>query len=172
MQLAVTAVGVDRPGIVASISRVLFERGGNIEDSRMALLGGHFAVMLIVSVPDDADPTGIETALAEATAGHDLMTSARPVAKAPPEHLEGTPYVLTVYGSDRPGIVADVTGVLARYGVNVTDLATHVVEGRIYVMIMEVSLPAGSDAADVERALREAAAGVDLSFHPLEAETL
>src|SRR5437867_8880250 len=172
MQLAVSAVGVDRPGIVAAISRALYEHSGNIEDSRMALLGGHFAVMLIVTVADDADPEAIERAVAASTAEMDLVLTVRPVAAPAGEHLEGTPYVLTVYGADRPGIVADATGALARHDVNVTDLATHVVDGRVYVMIMEVSVPPGSDPADVERSLRDAASGVDLSFHPLETETL
>ena len=43
MHVAVTAVGADRPGIVAAVSRALYDVGGNIEDSRMAILGGHFA---------------------------------------------------------------------------------------------------------------------------------
>ncbi|MCA1834022.1 MAG: glycine cleavage system protein R [Actinomycetota bacterium] len=172
MQLAVSAVGLDRPGIVAAISRVLLEHDGNIEDSRMALLGGHFAVMLIVEVPDDTDPVAVEESVLSATAGMDLVVTVRPVAHAASDHLEGTPYVLTVYGADRPGIVADVTGALARWDVNVTDLATHVLEGKIYVMIIEVSLPAGTVPGKVERALRDAASGVDLSFHPVEAETL
>src|SRR6266481_3460631 len=54
MHVAVTAVGADRPGIVAAVSRVLYDIGGNIEDSRMAILGGHFAMVLIVALPQGA----------------------------------------------------------------------------------------------------------------------
>jgi glycine cleavage system transcriptional repressor len=102
----------------------------------------------------------------------DLVLSVRPVAEAPPGHLEGRPYVLTVYGADRPGIVADVTGALARNDVNISDLATHVTEDHVYVMLIEVMLPPGVDDARVEADLRAAAAGVDIAFRPAEAETL
>lgn len=138
----------------------------------MALLGGHFATMLIVAVPDDTDLGNLERALAQATQDMDLVLSVRPVAEAPPGHLEGRPYLLTVYGADRPGIVADVTGALAARGVNITDLATHVTEDHVYVMLIELTLPPGADDASVEADLKAAASGVDISFHPIEAETL
>lgn len=172
MHIAVSAVGVDRPGIVAAVSRVVFEHGGNVEDSRMALLGGHFAMMLIVAVPDDADPAGIETALAAVTRDMDLVVTVRKVAETAHGTLEGRPYVLSVYGADRPGIVADVTGALARENANITDLVTRVVDDRVYVMVMEVTLPLGADPARIEQSLQRAGRGVDLSFHPLEVETL
>jgi hypothetical protein len=53
-ELAVTAVGADRPGIIARVTRVLYEHGGNLEDSSMTILGGHFAIMLLVDAPTDA----------------------------------------------------------------------------------------------------------------------
>ncbi len=172
MHIAVSAVGVDRPGIVGAVARVLYEQGGNIEDSRMALLGGHFAINLIVKVGDDTDVDLLGKALEGATTEMDLIITARRVPETAPGHLEGTPYGLTVYGTDRPGIVAEVSGVLASKSVNITDLATRVVDGPVYVIVMEVSVPPGVDAGEVEQALREKAAGVDLSFHPIEAETL
>ena len=59
MRLAVTAIGADRPGIVAAVTGVLTDHGGNIEDSTMSILGGHFAMMLVVAEadagPDSAD---------------------------------------------------------------------------------------------------------------------
>ncbi|MBW3611674.1 MAG: GHKL domain-containing protein [Actinobacteria bacterium] len=59
--VAVTAIGTDRPGIVARVTGVLVEHGGNLEDSAMTILGGHFAIMLVVEVPDDLPPvTGVQ----------------------------------------------------------------------------------------------------------------
>lgn len=176
MHVAVTAVGADRPGIAAAVTKVLFEHGGNIEDSRMAILGGHFSIMLIVALPEDTDLPGLEAALGEPARALDLVFAVRPVGEAPPEHAEGSPYVVSVYGADRPGIVFRVCEALAGRGVNITDLATHVVEGAtpIYVMIMEVTVPAGADPTAIEAELQTIAAelSVDLSFHPVEAETL
>ena len=46
--LAVSAVGLDRPGIIAGVAERLAAHGANITDSRMAILRGHFAMTLIV----------------------------------------------------------------------------------------------------------------------------
>src|SRR5438309_5307887 len=51
-QLLVTAVGEDRPGIVARLSEIFIKHGGNLEESRMAILGGEFAAIVLVSAPE------------------------------------------------------------------------------------------------------------------------
>lgn len=177
MQVAVTAVGANRPGIAAAVTEILFDHGGNIEDSRMAILGGHFAMMLIVGLPDDADPTALERALLPTTEELDLLVSVRPVAHATAEPQAGAEeFVVSVYGADKPGIVSKVSRTLADHGINITDLATRVVEGdpAVYVVLMEVVVPAGADTAVIDADLKLVGADldVDISFHPLEAETL
>lgn len=176
MHVAVTAVGVDRPGIVAAITRSLYEHGGNIEDSRSAILGGHFSMMLIVALPEGLDTAALERDLAQATRALDLIVAVRPVAEAPAEHAEGAPYVISVYGADRPGIVARVSETLAAHRVNITDLATRVIEGDppVYVMLLEATVPAGADAAAIEADLKALGTdlGVDVSLRPMEADTL
>jgi len=176
MHVAVTAVGADRPGIAAAVSKVLYEHGGNVEDSRMAILGGNFAMMLIVALPASADAASLERALSGPAEAFDLIVAVRPVAEASPEHAEGTNYVVTVYGADKPGIVYRVCSTLASHRVNVTDLATRIVgeERPVYVMILEATVPAGADAAEVEADLKALSAelSVDVAFHPLEEETL
>ena len=63
-ELAVTAVGADRPGIVAAITGALLRIGGNLEDARAALLRGSFATVLAVAVPDDVTADDVTAALA------------------------------------------------------------------------------------------------------------
>ena len=176
MHVAVTAVGLDRPGIVAAVSHVLYDIGGNIEDSRMAILGGHFAMVLIVALPDGTDATALERALAEPAGALDLITSVRPVADAPPLNAEGTPYIVSVYGADKPGIVWQISEALAAAHVNICDLATHVVGDQepVYVMILEVDLPPGADGEAIGTALKVIGEvlGVDVAFNPMDAETL
>lgn len=173
---AVTAIGRDRPGIVAAISSALLELDGNLEDSQMSILRGHFAVMLIVRVPESAEPDelgrrlgavrdelGLEALTFNAV---DELASPRPRAS----------HVLSVYGADRPGIVAGMTAVLARLGVNITDLETRLAgseEAPLYAMLVEVDLGDAS-AEEVEGALRAAAAGseIEVSLRELEAEAL
>jgi glycine cleavage system transcriptional repressor len=168
-ELAVTAVGADQPGIIARVTGVLLEHGGNLEDSSMTILGGHFAIMLLVSTDSDAD--ALEAALGEATADLGLVVSVRPVGAGatspPPTHL------LSVYGSDRPGLVHAVTSALAGQGVNVTDLTTRVLEGEraVYAMMLEVSLPEGTSQDDLAVTVSEAVPDVEVSIHPLDSDT-
>ena len=175
MHVAVTAVGADRPGIAAAVAKVLFEHNGNIEDSRMAILGGHFSMMLIVALPADADSAALERGLDPVARALDLLVSVKPVAEAPPEHAEGAQHVVTVYGADRPGIVFRVCTTLASHRANVTDLATRVVPGDpdVYTMILEATVPPTADTAAIEADLKALAdeLTVDVSFHPLDADT-
>lgn len=176
MHVAVTAVGTDRPGIVAAVTKVLYEHGANIEDSRMAILGGHFAMMLIVALPERVDPGRLESALGGPARDLSLVVTVRPVAEASPEHAAGAPYVVSVYGADHPGIVYPVTEALAARNVNITELATRVVEGAtpVYVMLLGVTLPATLDPSLLEADFKVLGVrlGVDLSMHPAEADTL
>ena len=174
MHVAVTAVGADRPGIVAAVTDVLFTHGGNLEDSRCALLGGHFAMVLIVALPDGADSGALERSLTDAVSGLGVTATVRPVVEAEAHPLEGTPVLVSVYGGDQPGIVAKVSRALADRGASITDLATRVIGGEqpIYVMILEVRLPSGTSTATLEADLKALDLGVDVSVRPAESDTL
>src|SRR5436309_3085430 len=103
-EFAVTAIGRDRPGIVARLSEALLELEGNIEDSQMSILRGHFAVMLIVKLPDGVDPAELERRLEEVRSGLDLEAiSISAVDDLGPGGSRPS-HILTVYGADRPGI--------------------------------------------------------------------
>lgn len=170
-RLAVTALGADQPGIIARVAGVLFAHGGNMLDSTMTILGGQFAIVLLVEA--DTDAASLEADLATATSDLGLVVAVRPVgagsASVPPTHM------LSVYGADRPGIVAAVTQVLAERAINVTDLSTKVLDGEqpVYAMLLEISLPAGQSDSDLVDALRGAAGleAVEASIHPLDVET-
>lgn len=148
-RFAVTAIGRDRPGIVAAISAELLELGGNVEDSRMSILGGHFAVMLIVALPETAGGEELSRRMTGVAEELGLSaTSVSPVHELAEERARPT-HVLSVYGADHPGIVSAVAGALAKRGASITDLQTQVSgapERPLYVMLMEIA--AGS--ADVE----------------------
>lgn len=167
---AVSAIGTDRPGIVAAVARVLHDRGGNVEDSAMTILAGNFAIMLLVEVDDRADD--LRAALEEATADLGLTIAVTPAdhgaARSLPSH------VLSVYGSDHPGILAGVTAALAEVGANITDLETRLLdadgEAPVYAMVIELT---ADDPAAVAAALERTCGelGVDHTLRPLEAET-
>jgi glycine cleavage system transcriptional repressor len=176
---ALSAIGRDRPGIVAGVSGALLRHGANIEDSRMAILGGHFTMMLIVSTPDEEDVEALRAGLRETQA--ELGLGALTLEEVPDEAGFSRPqpsHVVTVYGADHPGIVHSVASTLADAAVNVVDVATHLVaeegEQPLYAMMMEVELPTGLDPERLEAQLRETATRerLDLSVRAVEAEAL
>ncbi len=178
-RFALSAIGRDRPGIVAGVSGALLRHEANIEDSRMAILGGHFTIMLIVSTPAGADVDALARDLE--TAREQLGLGALTLEEVSDEHGFIRPeasHVVTVYGADHPGIVHSVAGALADMGVNVVDVATHLVEeegeASIYAMMMEVDLPEGVTSDKLESDLREVAERerLDLSVREVEAEAL
>jgi glycine cleavage system transcriptional repressor len=179
-RLWLSALGADRPGIVAAVSGVLGDLGCNLEDSTMTNLQGHFAVMLVVSAPDDVSATALEDALGPVAGRFELVVAVRPLEEVPVpvESSFGTdPWTIAVHGADRPGIVRDVTGALAQAGGNVVDLSTHLVgEDRapVYVMTLWVTLPGGAAGLEAAERIREAAAALDVhcSVHRDEVDLL
>lgn len=163
--LAVTAIGVDRPGIIARVTGTLMEHGGNIEDSTMTILGGQFAMVLLVTAVTGA--MELEDSLAAATSDLGLIVTVRQISAASP--APPATHLLSVYGTDRPGIVHAITSALATRGVNITDLATRVLEGasEVYAMMLEVRLPDGMGEEELLAAVRADAPDVDVSVHPL-----
>lgn len=156
MNVAVTAIGRDRPGIVASVTGALLEAGGNVDDSQMSILHGHFAVMLIVSLPDDVTIAEVEEKLAET--GRELELGG--ITVSPVDSLDrgaAPTHVLTVYGADQPGIVHETAAALAALGVNITDLRTRrtgTAQSPLYTLMVEVSVPEGT-LPELEKALGE-----------------
>jgi glycine cleavage system transcriptional repressor len=177
--LVISAIGRDRPGIVEAIAERLVEHQVNIEDSRMSILRGHFSMSLIVAAPDDLAPEVLREDLERA--GHRISLEAVTVNAV--EEVEAGPrpvpsHVVTVYGADHPGIVHAISSALAGVEANITDLQTQLSDQEgadpLYVMLLEVAVPAEASTEALEESLRAAAGsqGVDLSFRPLEQDRL
>lgn len=159
--LAIAAIGRDRPGIVAAVTRELFDIGCNLEDTSMTLLRGNFAMMLVVSAPDDTDEVGVRTSLQPVCDELGLTFSVLPVGDtdtgARPTH------VLVVHGADRPGIVSTVCGALGDFGVNITDLTSRLV-GDAYVLMLELELPNGLDVERLRSSLDAISNDMDVAI--------
>jgi glycine cleavage system transcriptional repressor len=176
-KMALTAVGRDRPGIVAEVSRVLYQHGCNLEDSSMTILEGEFAMILIVEVPSQASLEGLRRDLDAVAADMHLLLALRelpePVAERAPA---GRPFILSVYGADRPGIVYEVTRLLADQGINITDVNTRVVSGArpVYIMLLEIEVPGHISPDELSRQLSDLGARlqVEITFRPLETAQL
>ena len=168
---AITVLGHDRPGIIAEATDKLAGLGLNLEDSSMTLLRGHFAMTLICA--GDVTASDIESALVPLTSDGSLTVTVREVPEERSGTGDGSAWVLSVHGGDRPGIVSAVAEVLAHAGGNITDLTTRLA-GDLYLLIAEVDLPAGADADAVSAELGLIAdqLGVGATLRPADTDEL
>jgi glycine cleavage system transcriptional repressor len=163
-------LGEDRPGIVDDVSSLLFDQGANIEDSRMATMGGCFSIMTLFSCTskqleaikeglDDLEKLGFQTSL------HEAQDPA-----ASPKRAE-LPLKIEVTAMDHPGIVQNVVHILRLHDVNIESLITEVTRAPlsgapIFSLTLEAGIPAGEPIAKVKDELTKLATemNLDLSF--------
>ena len=169
--LAVSAIGADRPGIVAAVTKVLVDVGCNLEDTSMTILRGHFSMMLVVTGPTSA--AALEGALRPAAESLELLVTVREIS-AEPDVATGLPYVISIHGADHPGIVHRVAQMLAEHGVNITDLSTRLLSGGVYAMVLEVDVPESVDLIVFTDAVQAVAAELDVAatMHASDADIL
>jgi glycine cleavage system transcriptional repressor len=145
---AVTIISKDRPGIVADTTEVLFNLGCNIEDSSCTMLGGDFAMILIVTHEKPFTKASLSDEFKTLQERTGLVVHLRTLHENElyPVKDEGDLCLISVYGSDQPGIVYMVTRALADHKVNITDLNTKLIgtkEEPVYVLMLEAILPQG-----------------------------
>ena len=120
--LVLTVLGRDRPGLVEAIADAVTANGGNWVESRMAHLAGQFAGVLHVEVDPDRSAALLKALRGLEGAGLESVVHAEAVLVEPDDR----PVVqLDLVGQDRPGIVREVSHVLAAQGVNVEELETE-----------------------------------------------
>ncbi len=116
-----TLTGPDRIGFVEKVTGLLFERGGNVETSRMARLGGEFAILMLASLP--AEETSRLEADLQALAGSGYKVTATPVERTAVESFPGwLPFTIQVEGADHEGIIHQVAGYLSELGINIESI--------------------------------------------------
>lgn len=166
--LVLTILGQDRPGLVDSIAQTVAEHDGNWVESRMAHLAGQFAGILRIDV-EESRAAELSTALQTLTsAGLESVVHSVPVVAATSEN----PVVrLSLVGQDRPGIVREISRVLAAHGVNVEELNTECRRAansgqEIFQADAQLRLPTGFSTDLLRVALEQVASDmmVDLSL--------
>ncbi|KPK84657.1 MAG: hypothetical protein AMJ94_19950 [Deltaproteobacteria bacterium SM23_61] len=121
---ALSAIGKDRPGIVADVSGLIYECGGNLEDSRMTRLG----LLILLSGSGEEFQYRLSTGCKRLEWEKHLSIFLTPL-----EAFEGKPgekgridlYELSTTGMDRMGIVHRVSRLLADHGINIADMQTR-----------------------------------------------
>jgi len=167
--LILFSVGKDRPGIVDDISTLLYEHGANIQDSRMAVMGGCFSSMTLFSCPSDRmEPIqkglqglrnlGLETSIHEAEG-----------PKATPE-MAALPLKIDVTAMDHPGIVQKIVHILRNHNVNILSLNTQVTQAPLsgaplFGLTLEAAVPAEKPISRVKEALEAVAEEINLDLN-------
>lgn len=163
----ITIAGADRPGLVESLAQTVTDHGGNWLESRMARLAGQFAGVIRVETP-----AAKSKALAEALrALPGLDVTVRDAATGTEAASSGRSVTLEVIGQDRPGIVSQVTRVLAAAGLNIEEFISEVTSAPMSAEPMfraeaALTAPEGADLSAVRAELEKIAADlmVDISL--------
>ncbi len=170
---ALTIIGRDRPGIVSRVTEILYRLGCNIADSSCSILGGQFAMILIISHPEFSGRENFGDAFLplEEEGLSVFLRTLKPGGEKHPE-ITGDLCLISVYGADKPGIVYRVARELGEQRINITDLNTKLIgsESRpVYVMMLEAILPENfstEDLAGIMSDLKEELQ-VDISVRPI-----
>lgn len=170
--LILTAVGPDRVGLVEKISEFISRHGCNIEDSKMAVFCGEFALILLIS--------GAGPALVKIANDHNQLEVATgltvsfktPTDRKPSDSL--LPYRLTASCMDHPGIVYQISGVLSSLGINIeameTDTYAAPISGTpIFRLAAEISIPAKTNIAQLRErfAAIQREENIDIDIAPI-----
>jgi glycine cleavage system transcriptional repressor len=153
-----SCLGPDRPGLVAEVTEYLTSHGGNVEDSRMAILGAEFGILLLASATPEAI-TSIEAGLRELGERTGLSIQARRT-KSPEEHRRAPtiPCAVTAEALDHEGIVRAVARALALAGVNIVSLeatayAAPVTGSQLFRMEARLDVPPSVGIDGVRKAM-------------------
>jgi glycine cleavage system transcriptional repressor len=168
-KIVLSVLGYDRPGIVALVSKTLFEQQCNIEDVSQTILQTEFAGVFIASMPEQASEADLLARLRECLEPMGLSVLLKPLEapgewKSPPSE----PFIITTTGLDRPGLVAGITEVMALFGVNITNLRAAFRGGPDpgrNTMIYEADVPNHIDQAAFRSTLRERARELGLDIN-------
>ena len=157
--IVLTVVSDDRPGVVEVLSKVIADHDGNWAESSMLSLAGKFAGILLVHLPsDNLDAFFADLKALESKGMHVVaqLSDAVPIAESAQE------YSLELVGQDRPGIVREITEVLADFGINVQGLETTVQSASmsgesLFMAHSRIFIPTDTDREKLQEKLEDLA---------------
>jgi glycine cleavage system transcriptional repressor len=166
-KVIISVLGEDRPGIIAAVTKVIFDRDFNIEDVSQTILQNQFSGIFIATGPRSVSADDLHRAFEETTVGFNLHFHVRRLDSVDITWTTCAcePFVITTRGPDRKGLVAGVTALLAAHNVNVTQLRAVFRGGEDpgrNVMIYEVDIPLDVDLKALRQNLHHQGEKLDL----------
>ena len=122
-EIVLTLTGHDRVGIVKEITNVLVKHGGNVENSRMARLGGEFAMLALIAL-DEKDLSAFEADFQKLRDEGFQITLLPTEDDHDKKYAGWLPYQIEVLGADHEGIIYEIAHHLAQQGINIEDAET------------------------------------------------
>lgn len=158
--IVLTLTGPDRTGIVDEVTKWLFDLGGNVETSRMARLGGEFAMLMLVAVPAE-QAAGLEAQAAHLVAQGYKVTVSETGQSYAAAHAGWQTCQIEVQGADHEGIIHEIAHTLSVRGINIETLDTGIMRAAnsgapLFTMRAVVAIPPGAATQGWEEALEEA----------------
>ena len=158
-KLVISALGADRPGIVDELSNIIYQHGLNIEDSRMTVLGGEFAILLLVSGKQES----LET-LENKTPDIEQALQMRLLIKTTSETNNFTntiPYMVDVSALDHQGIVHNIASFFSKRNISIVNLQTERYAAphtgsAMFALHLTIGVPAETNIAQLRDAFTEA----------------
>jgi glycine cleavage system transcriptional repressor len=167
-KMVISVLGCDRPGIIAAVSKTLSENRCNIEDVSQTTLQTEFVGIFIATMPERLGESELQEKLQERLSPMGLSVLVKPLQESGEwQAPDSEPFVITTLGPDRLGLVAGVTEVLARFGINITGLRAIFRGGndpRRNVMIYEVDIPTAINRSAFRAALYQRAQELELDM--------
>lgn len=152
--LVISALGNDKPGIVNELSKTILDQGGNISESRMMVLGGEFAMMMLVAGTQEC----IDNILSKLEETGEKLNLTLIAKETQTQESDGKrlPYRVTVVSMDHPGIVHNISDFLSSHDINIEEIETNTYPAAhtgtpMFSLEMIVSVPADSSV----RSLRD-----------------
>src|SRR4030067_135002 len=175
---SVSVLGKDRPGIVAEVSRILYEMGCNMQDSTCTILSGQFAMILVVWHENLQTAAELDASFDEVRRRMGLLVTVHSLKAGEvvrEKSFYGRPHIISVYGAGRPGVVYSVARGLAPGEIKITDLNSQVVgskERPVYGMVLEGGIPGGVDMKELDGVFDRIKKELSVSISVRSIETL
>lgn len=167
---AIFVLGTDSAGIVADISKVLYEIGANINDSSHTIIGNQFAMLLLITTNTNCTLEKVQEAFKEISKRRNLSIHTHNLREEDVYRRVSEPgqlCVIHLYGADKPGIVYQVTNLLSKNKINITDLSTRrfgTEDNPIYIMYLEADVPNSVDTKKLGQELKEIASKLNVEI--------
>ncbi len=151
-QLVISALGEDRPGIVNDLSHAIYQLGCSISDSRMTILGGEFAMLLLVEGPWN-QLAKLEGQIKELEKKLSMTIVSRHTQHLP-AHGDKLPYSVEVVALDNPGIIHKLSNFFAQRHINIEELITSTYSAphtgtQMFSVELNVSVPAQTQITEL-----------------------